>query len=184
MMRKHSRKQVRSNSMEFKLAQAEHLDALWRITEEAKAQLRRLGLDQWQRGYPSREDWVTDVAAGRIWMAVEGNEILGAFLFQSTPDPSYHEIDGAWLSDAPYAAIHRVCVSDASKGKGVAGQMFQKGFEMARALGRASVRIDTHAGNLPMQSALKKAGFRRCGVITLRGGCEDGNPRVAFEYIL
>ena len=170
--------------MEFKLAQAEHLDALWRITEEGKAQLRRLGLDQWQRGYPAREDWVRDVAAGRIWMAVEQDEILGAFLFQTTPDESYSEIEGAWLSDAPYAAIHRVCVSDASKGKGVAGRMFQKGFEMARELGLSSVRIDTHEGNLPMQQALKKADFHYCGVITLRGGCEDGNKRIAFEYLL
>jgi len=47
-----------------------------------------------------------------------------------------------------------------------------------------SIRIDTHEGNLPMQSALKKAGFIRCGRIFLQGGAEDGDPRIAFEKLL
>ena len=58
------------------------------------------------------------------------------------------------------------------------------GFAMARELGFASLRIDTHPGNLPMQRALQKAGFTPCGTIRLVGGCEDGDERIAFEKIL
>ena len=170
--------------MEFILATPEHLDEICRITDEAKAQLKRMGVDQWQRGYPAREFWLNDINAQRIWIAVENDKILGAFLFQTTPDASYADIDGAWLTDGAYATIHRVCVSDDCKGQGVAGKMFAHAFSMAREQGFPSVRIDTHEGNLPMQSALKKAGFRFCGGITLVGGVEAGNPRIGFEYIL
>ena len=166
------------------IARPEHLEEMCRITDEAKAQLRRLGLDQWQKGYPSREVWVHDIAQEAAWVAVEEGRVLGAFAFQTTPDVSYGVIDGTWLTGAPYASMHRVCVSDHCKGKGVAGQMFAHGFAMARELGFASMRIDTHAGNLPMQAALKKAGFVSCGTIYLKGGCEDGDPRVGFECLL
>lgn len=170
--------------MEFVTAAAEDLQEMCRITEEAKAQLRRLGLDQWQKGYPSREVWEEDIRNQAAWLAMEDHKILGVFAFQTTPDVSYGEIEGKWLTDGPYASMHRVCVSDDSKGKGVAGQMFRHGFCMAQALGFGSMRIDTHPGNLPMQRALKKAGFQPCGRITLKGGCEDGDPRIGFEKVL
>lgn len=171
--------------MEFIIAESRHLEEMCRITEEAKAQLRRLGLDQWQKGYPSREVWEEDIKNQMAWLAVEDGKVLGVFAFQTTPDVSYSELlDGAWLTDTPYASMHRVCVSDDSKGKGVAGQMFAHGFAMAKALGFASARIDTHPGNLPMQRALKKAGLEACGNLRLKGGCEDGDPRIGFEKIL
>lgn len=170
--------------MEFMVAQEQHLPEIWRITEEAKAQLRRLGLDQWQKGYPSEAVWKEDIRQQRAYLATEGEKVLGVFAFCTEPDPSYAEIEGKWLTDTPYAGIHRVCVSDESKGKGIAGQMFEKGFAMAKERGFASVRIDTHPGNLPMQRALKKAGFVPCGSIFLKEEDEYGAERIAFEYVL
>ena len=170
--------------MEFILAKEVHLEDMCSITQQAKAQLKKLGLSQWQKGYPSREVWVEDISNEMAWVAVENGLVLGVFAFQTTPDPSYAEIDGAWLTDTPYASMHRVCVADACKGTGVAGLMFRHGFTLARELGFASLRIDTHPENQPMQRALKKAGFVPCGNITLVGGCEDGDPRIAFEKLL
>lgn len=170
--------------MEFVIAEEKHIDRMCEITEQAKRQLKNLGLDQWQKGYPSREVWIQDAENKCTYLAEEDGEILGIFAFQTTPDASYHVIDGEWLTDGEYASMHRVCVADECKGKGVAGNMFAKGFEMAKELGLPSMRIDTHPGNLPMQRALKKAGFTPCGEIHLVGGCEDGNLRIAFEKVL
>lgn len=170
--------------MEFILAKTEHLDKMCEITNQAKAQLKSLDLDQWQKGYPSRDVWENDIATEAAWLAIENEIILGVFAFQTTPDPSYAEIDGTWLTDTPYASMHRVCVADHSKGKGVAGQMFAFGSQMAREMGFDSMRIDTHPGNHPMQRALSKAGFLPCGTIILKGGCEDGDARISFEKIL
>jgi len=170
--------------MTFILASPEHLDQMCQITDEAKAQLKKLGLDQWQKGYPSREVWKADIAAGCTWLAMDNDNVLGIFAFQTAPDPSYYEIDGAWLTDTPYASMHRVCVADSCKGKGVAGVLFEHGFVLAKQAGLHSMRIDTHPGNLPMRRALSKAGFVPCGTIILKGGCEDGDPRLAFEKLL
>lgn len=170
--------------MEFVIAKEADLEAMCKITAQAKAQLRRLGLDQWQKGYPSKEVWEQDIIDEMAWLAVEEGQVLGVFAFQTTPDVSYGEIEGNWLTDGVYASMHRVCVADESKGKGVAGKMFAYGFEMARKLGFSAMRIDTHPGNLPMQRALTKAGFKACGTIYLKGGCEDGDARIGFEALL
>ena len=170
--------------MEFILAQSEHLDTMCQITEQAKKQLKNMGLDQWQKGYPSRAVWESDISKHCAWLAVENDLILGVFAYQTTPDPSYEIIDGKWLTDAPYASMHRVCVADHCKGKGVAGAMFSHGFQMAREAGFVSMRIDTHPDNVPMRHALEKAGFLPCGNIILSGGCEDGDLRIAFERTL
>ena len=81
--------------MEFIPANAQYLEDLCRITDEAKAQLKGLGIDQWQKGYPSREVWVRDMAVGCTWLAVENGTLLGAYAYQTAPEPSYDEIDGS-----------------------------------------------------------------------------------------
>lgn len=170
--------------MEFVVATNEYIDEMCQITEDAKAQLKNLGLDQWQKGYPSKEVWESDAKVGCTQLAVEDGKIMGIFAFQTTPDASYYEIDGKWLTDGAYASMHRVCVAEDAKGKGVAGKLFERGFELARKAGLPSMRIDTHPGNIPMQKALAKAGFIACGEIRLVGGCEDGDLRIAFEKVL
>ena len=170
--------------MEFIIARPEHIEKICEITADAKRQLKNLGLDQWQKGYPSREVWNQDIEAKCADLAVEEGVIQGAFAFQVTPDPSYKVIEGKWLTDGAYASMHRVCVAKGCKGKGVAGRMFNYGFGLAKKAGFDSVRIDTHPGNLPMQHALKKAGFEMCGEIHLVGGCEYGAVRIGFEHLL
>ena len=170
--------------MEFVPAAEEHLSALCKITEDAKAQLKRMGVDQWQKGYPSEAVWASDIEKKITWVAVENGEVLGAFMFQTAPEISYAKLEGAWLTDGDYASLHRVCVAENRKGTGVVGEMFRHAFELAKQAGCPSVRIDTHAENIPMQRALEKAGFKPCGTIYLIGGREDGDPRTAFEKIL
>lgn len=170
--------------MEFTVATGIEVDRMCEITEQAKRQLRRLGLDQWQRGYPSRAVWEQDVREGCAYLAMEDGAVLGAFAFKLLPDPSYAVIDGEWHSDGPYASLHRVCVAEESKGKGVAGKMMSFACEKAGLLGLPAVRIDTHPGNAPMRRVLDKADFSLCGTIHLAEGCERGGLRIAYDRVL
>ena len=142
--------------MEFTLAKQEHFEALCTITKDAKTQLKGLGIDQWQKGYPNQSVWADDIKKGITWVAVEDGTVLGAFMFQTEPEPSYATIDGAWLTEGAYASLHRVCVAENGKGKGIAGELFRHGFDLARKQGLPALRIDTHAGNLPMKRALDR----------------------------
>lgn len=162
-------------------ARNEHLGRLCAITASAKEQMRGLGIDQWQKGYPAREDWEQALAAGKVTALEEDGEILAACIYQTAAEPSYASIDGAWLTAGEYVSVHRMCVAKEARGRGLAGELFRLGEELARREGMPSVRVDTHEGNLPMRRALEKAGYTCCGVIIIRGSVEDGDPRVAYE---
>ena len=170
--------------MNFILADTSHLEQLCVITEQAQRQLKNMGVDQWQKGYPNREVWQQDIEDRVSFVAVEGDTVMGAFMLLTSDEPSYAEIDGSWLTETPYASLHRVCVSDHCKGSGVAGKMFEFACRKAKELGFASMRIDTHPQNKSMLRAIAKAGFTRCGDIRIVGGSENGDLRVAFEKIL
>ena len=47
-------------------------------------------------------------------------------------------------------------------------------------MGKSSLRIDTHEGNVVMRRMLEKQGFMPCGTILL----QNGDPRVAYEKVL
>ena len=105
--------------------------------------------------------------------AVDEGEVVAVFYFAGGPDPTYGTIyDGEWISDEPYAVIHRVAVKH--HGRGIIDFIFSECFNAA-----GHLRIDTHRDNLPMQKVLKRAGFEYCGIIHLESGAE----RMAFEKI-
>ncbi len=177
-------------TMRFQVACEKHLEQIMAITNEAKAQLKRMGVDQWQKGYPSLEVWQQDIAQGNAYVVLddETDAVMGAFSYLNTRDASYDEIEGSWLTgdcfeDGRYASLHRVCVADRCKGQGVVGRMYQYASDLAKAQGIASLRIDTHPDNKPMIRSLEKAGFTQCGSIALVGGVEDGQLRIAFEKV-
>lgn len=170
--------------MKFRNAAIEDVDAMMALVTEAVANFRADGIDQWQKGYPNAQVLTEDAVRQSIYVLEEQGEIIGMLNLQQEPEPSYDVIDGAWINDLPYTSFHRVCVSAAHKGRGYAGQLFQEAEALSRALGFATVRIDTHPDNRAMQRALVKNGYQLCGNIILVDCSEAGDPRLAYQKIL
>ena len=127
--------------------------------------------NQWPPTYPGEERLLADMALGHSYVLEEEGRILASFYFAVEKDPTYQVItEGQWKSDAPYAVIHRIAVSDHRKG--VAAQCVQWCAQQ-----HASLRIDTHHDNTVMQRFLKKQGFLPAGIIFL----PNGAPRIAYE---
>ncbi len=144
------------------------------VYESARSFMRLTGnLAQWTGGYPSREIVEDNIAKESLYICEENEILLGVFYFAEEYDPTYRTIyDGEWLNDLPYAVIHRIAVSANARGKGVAGFIFNHCFKRC-----SNLKIDTHRDNIPMQRALEKNGFKRCGIIHLL----NGDERVAFQ---
>lgn len=128
---------------------------------------------QWGEIYPPEPLVDEDLRLGRSYLWVEEGRPQAVFAMIPGDDPWYQVIEGAWLNDRPYCAVHRV----ASRGevKGVATKCLQWCLEQC-----PNIRIDTHSDNQPMQRVLAKNGFTYCGVIT----CDDGTPRIAYQRTL
>lgn len=155
-------------------AQQSDWDDIMDIYAAARQFMRDAGNpDQWGDSFPPEELVREDIRLGRSCVCLRDGRIQGVFAFLPGEDPTYRVIDGAWLDNRPYCAVHRV----ASRGEtpGVAGEILAWCLEQC-----PSIRIDTHEKNRPMQRALEKAGFIPCGVIV----CDDGTPRIAFHKSL
>lgn len=109
---------------------------------------RRGNPNQWEPGYPTDEVLRGDMARGGLHVLADDTGIYGAFAFLTGDDPTYAEIDGAWLSDRPYATIHRVASDGTHRG------VFAEVMAFAMAM-QPHLRIDTHALNLPMQRQIE-----------------------------
>ena len=127
---------------------------------------------QWQNNHPSKEVLMQDVEKGQLYVYENQDRVHGVFAFIPGEDPTYKVIDGAWMDDSPYAAIHRVA-SDGTEKRVYAKVLDYCNKEIPH------LRIDTHERNLPMQGAIQKCGFHRCGIIHIA----DGSPRIAYEFI-
>jgi len=158
--------------MNIRKATIEELPKIMEIYAKAREYMKNNGNpDQWRDSYPSEDLIRADIEAGQCHLCISMGEIYGVFCFFEGTDPTYQSIeDGAWLNDLSYGVIHRIAV--AKHGKGVASFCFAYAFEQC-----GNVKIDTHHDNIPMQNALAKNGFVRCGIIRL----ENGEPRIAYQ---
>lgn len=178
--------------MHIRKTNAADLDAVMKIIEEARCTIAALGIDQWQNGSPNRAMLAEDIALGQgrcvILDGAEGDSIVGTFALIEAGEPTYDVIEeGQWLTSDrdgegnwAYLAIHRVAISVANRGSGISTAILEYAAEVARGLGRRSLRIDTHRGNVVMRRMLEKHGFVHCGTIHL----QNGDPRVAYERLL
>ena len=166
-------------------AEEADLPAILAIADEAKAFLAVQGLDQWQHGYPAEEDFRRDIEHGDGWLFTADGNPAGYLCISRRSEAAYTAIEGEWLSCAgPYLTIHRIMVSDAYRGKGIASEMISLADDFAHAYCCAGVRIDTAPGNEPMRAMLRKNGFETCGTIRLVGGVDDGALRIALEKLV
>ena len=143
------------------------------------------GNSQWQDGYPYDDVVQNFVNGGNFRILEIGGKVAAVYsVFDS--DGEYDDIEGRWLTDGEdgknknYLAVHTLAVSPLFRGQGLAKAAFKEAEEEARASGKASIRMDTHIKNLPMQKLLSSQGFTYCGTIKSRG---EG-AFICFEKVL
>ena len=164
--------------------QVSNLPAIMAIVADAQADFRARGIDQWQNGYPNEAAIRDDIARGESYVVCnEAGDVVATAMITFVPDPNYSIVyGGEWLlkESSHYATIHRIAVSIAERGAGIADFIVRKVEQMCRRRGADSLRIDTHRDNRAMQRVAEKNGMTLCGVIHLA----DGAERLAYEKIM
>ena len=170
--------------IEARHAQQRDYEALLPLISRARARIARLGIDQWQDGYPEPELIQQDIDLGRGWVFDDDGQVAAYAVLLSEAEPVYKKIDGKWLTEGDhYLTIHRMAIDDDWCGKGLSVEMLAFAEELARSQGLKSVRADTHRGNLAMRGLMKKCGYSLCGEVLY--AVTAGDPvRVAYEKLL
>ncbi len=153
-------------------ARDEDVPAILALYDAAHDVMARSGNPtQWDQGYPGPTDIEADRAHDALFVAEQDGEVSAVLCYAPGPDPTYAQIEGAWLNDAPYHVVHRIA---SREGSGIGRAC------LAWACGQGDdVRIDTHEDNAPMRHVLTELGFVECGTII----CDKGTPRVAYQHL-
>lgn len=165
--------------MNLRQAKQSELAISWEIIQYAIEQRRLDGSRQWQDGYPNEASIQDDLDHGYAHLVTENEDVLAYAAIIFGKEPAYEHIEGKWLTNGDYVAIHRVAASELAKGKGVATKLFQMIEELCMSKNVYSIKVDTNFDNIPMLRILEKLNYTYCGEVYFRGGA-----RKAFEKVL
>ena len=127
---------------------------------------------QWAGGFPPETLLRQDIAQRQLFVREEDSCICGVFAFIIGEEAAYARIEGGgWLSSSPYGTIHRIAGDGSRRG------LLREAVAFCEKQ-IAHLRIDTHPDNRIMQHLIEKNGFRKCGMISVRGGL-----RCAYEKL-
>ena len=164
--------------MNFRKSTFDDVDRILEIIEKAKVELRKFGLDQWQKGYPDRKSIESDLKSENF------TKILGTVVLSPEKEEPYSKIEGKWITDDDYMVIHRLAVDSEIKNKGIATKILEFSEKECIKNKILSIKTDTHENNEPMKKFLEKNGFSYCGVIYLDKEPDVGEKRIAYEKII
>ena len=165
--------------MELRTAAPEDLGKIMELIDQAKAFLKRNGVDQWQNGYPDQTCIEEDIRKGRGYLCIQDQDVAGYVCIDFEGEPAYDTLDGKWLSIQPYVAVHRLALDASVRGRGLASQAFEETERLARSREIHSFKVDTDNDNQIMKHLLEKNGFQFCGTI-----CFDNSEKIAFEKLI
>jgi len=166
-------------NLEFRKAIAEDSSVIWQILQDAITRRKNDGSRQWQDGYPNLETVKSDIEKGFGYVLLVDGTVAGYSALIFNNEPAYNDIEGEWLTNGEFLAVHRVAISDKFAGQGLSKKIFSFVEDVAKENNTFSIKVDTNFDNPAMLSILEKLGYQYCGEVHFRG-----SARKAFEKVL
>jgi len=161
-------------------AQIDDLEEVLNIYNDAILKFEEEKTYQWKKGYPNKEIYLSDLKENHLFVATVDSNVVGVMTVLTNGEPDYEKIDGAWLNDSKYYAVHRVAVKKEALGCGVGSKLIEYAINFSKLNGINNIKIDTHELNKDMKRLLERKGFVKCGVIKLKD--KNFELRDAYQY--
>ena len=169
----------------FRKSEEKDIDKIVEILEKAKIEIKKLGINQWQNGYPNRDVILSDIKNGNSYIIEDEEKIVATAALIFEKESPYSNIsEGKWITDSDYSVIHRIAVDSELINRGYSSKLLKKLEEVSKEKLVYSIKIDTHEDNKPMQRLLEKNWYVYCGIIYLDKEPSIGEKRMAFEKVL
>lgn len=146
------------------------------IYDEAKNNMNKNNIYQWNNGYPSVNDISNDILNKESFVFTLDGKIVATAMISEKQEITYNIIKGKWNSSDSYIVIHRFTVDTKNLRRGIASKFLEHILEN---FNNKTIRIDTHKDNYLMKNFLIKNGFKYCGIINLL----NGEEREAYDKV-
>ena len=153
---------------EIRQASSEDLESLLNLVHECIEGMRRKGIDQWDEIYPDRATLERDIDEAAAFVAMLQSVPAGMAVLNDRQEPEYADVP--WLYDGHPAVVHRMMVSPAAEGTGIARALMSHVEARACLLGFDCIRLDASSQNPRAIQFYERAGYRSVGRVKFRKG--------------
>ena len=80
----------------FRKAEETDIERIWQIIGQAKAQMQRLGSQQWDENYPAIEHIRQDIQDGNGYVICREDRVVAYGVISFDGEPVYKDIEGKW----------------------------------------------------------------------------------------
>lgn len=159
--------------MRLRLATHAEIPAIMQIVRAVVPLMRATGNLQWDDDYPHPAAFEEDIANSHLWVAAIDADIAGVVALTTDQSPEY--VQAGWDITQPAIVVHRLAVSPAHQGQGIAAALLLQADAVAHGAGIPRIRADTNTHNQAMKRLLPKLGYNLSGEIGL-----DFRPGMRF----
>lgn len=161
--------------MKIRKADIQDIPEIIKILDSARDFQRRLGFKQWKDGYPSVMNIESDINHGGAKVFLLDNTVVG-YAFLAIGDTAYEALPDIWSFHGCYGVVHRLALSDGSRGRGLSSEVFRLIENEYFSKGVSIIRVDTGERNFIMQKIMSGNGYETKGLQVFTWG-----PRLVYE---
>lgn len=167
--------------MELRLATSYDKNIILQFYKDGSEKLKAEGVDQWQKEkIPNLDNFDDLTKNNELFVLEDKGQVVSTVIIKKYDFDYENNMDGRWISNYPYIAIHRVATGNEYRSNGYGKSILLSCEDYAKRNNIKSLRIDTHRNNKSMQRLIKKLNYTYCGIVYVNGTDE----RFAFEKIL
>lgn len=153
----------------YRVASDDDLDEIFQLVGKAIKQMECQNIDQWDRVYPTKEDFSHDIKKGELYIGAHDKRIAVVYAINKECDEQYK--NGAWqYIGENFNVIHRLCVSPDFQRKGIAHATLLHIENELAVLGVKAIRLDVFSENPHAVKLYSNSGYDQVGVAHWRKG--------------
>lgn len=165
----------------IRLGLPQDLDEIKQLTEACAIALEKLGIQQWNEHYPSRQRLEKDLFKKELYVLEMEDKIAGIIVLTPEMDDEYIPI--RWLTpDGNSLYVHRIATLPSTWGQGGGRLLMDFAEETAHQKGYLSVRLDTFSQNKRNQRFYESRNYQRLGDIYFPK--QSSSPFHCYEKLL
>mgnify|MGYP006422528681 CR=1 FL=1 len=149
----------------IKLAKLRDLKEILEITKEAVNLMNKNGNDQWDKNYPTKEIFETDIKNNNLYFKKDANNILGFIVLNEKEADEYKNLD--WKYDNALI-VHRLVVNVNYRKQKVASDLLSFAEKIAIKKYLYYLKTDTYIKNTPALRLFKKFNYEYIGDVNFR----------------
>ena len=140
----------------------------------------------WKIGiYPTEEYLQQSVQNGQVYLALDGETVMGAFILNNVFGEGYAK--AAWLVPAEageYSVVHALGIRPRFTKRGLGRMLLRNALLIARNQGKKAVRLDVLKGNRPAERLYTSVGFHLVQTVRLFYGDTGWGDFNLYEFDL